>query len=314
MQSPAAPMTYQPALDGLRAIAAVAVVGRHSGGLVGGFLGVDLFFVLSGYLITRSLAERPELVGFYVGRLRRLVPALTLMLIGYLLVFPWLVPDHPHVRDTALAYFYLSDYGFAFWGVPVFLQHTWTLSVEEHFYLLWPLLFLRVRPSVGFLMALYAIATAWRWVQPDWYEAYYRFDTRASGLLLGCLLAHLPRLRLPAWPALVLLVLAFVFLDRNGPYTQGIGLSLVELVAAWAIVGAHPAWLGWAPLAYLGKLSYGIYLWHYPIARVLRDADEPWQVVAGVTVVASIVLAAISYHTVEAAFRHRAPAREAEPA
>ena len=112
-----------------------------------GYFGVDLFFVLSGFLITRLLVDeidstgRIDLLRFYLRRLLRLTPALLLMLTAYLLIAPSLWPQldlMSHVRDAALVAFYLSDYSQAFWHNPKVLIHTWSLSVEEHFYLIWP--------------------------------------------------------------------------------------------------------------------------------------------------------------------------------
>lgn len=302
-------MRYLPELDGLRALAVLAVVAFHARvpGFGGGFIGVDLFFVLSGCLITRVLVENPDLGRFYWRRAKRLVPPLAFMLATYLLAYPLIRPDHPHVRDAGLAFFYLSDYSVAFLETPLYLRHTWSLAVEEHFYLLWPLVFLRWRPSVRVLLVAYIVATAWRWGWPGFDEAYHRFDTRMSGLILGCLLAGIKPRAFPAWPGLLILAAACVSFRWADPSVQGLGSVAVELAAAMAILGTPPAWLGSRPLVYVGKLSYGIYLWHYPIARVFRDAGELWQITLAISITGSVVMAAISYHLIEvwARPRHR---------
>src|SRR3546814_6270958 len=144
-------MPFFPALDGLRAVAVLAVMVFHAmtGFATGGFLGVDVFFVLSGYLITCLLlvehhgAGRIAISAFYLRRALRLYPALLLMLAVYLLAAPWLFPEasvSSHARDALLAGTYLSDYSYAFFKEPFYLKHTWSLAAEEHFYLLWPLL------------------------------------------------------------------------------------------------------------------------------------------------------------------------------
>jgi peptidoglycan/LPS O-acetylase OafA/YrhL len=294
-------MQYIPGLDGLRTLAVLAVVCCHSGAgwARGGFIGVDVFFVLSGYLITRLLAEtQPTLRQFYIRRLRRLTPPLAVMLAVYLTVFYVVVPNYPHYIEAGLSILYLSDYAKTFWAMPDYLGHTWSLAVEEHFYLLWPLVFYRFRPSVKALAWGFVAATVWRLQAHGWDAFYTRFDMRLSGLVLGCLLAHFPRQKFPAWPALVALAFVAFYLPWKGEYAQGPGITTVEIAAAFAIMGEHPAWLESRVMTYLGKLSYGIYLWHYPIARLLDG--QSWQLVLSVTLVASIALAALSYHTIEA--------------
>lgn len=301
-------MEYKPHLDGLRALAVLAVVAFHARvpGFPGGYVGVDLFFVLSGYLITQVLASNPDLPRFYIRRAKRLIPPLALLLIAYLLIFPVVRPGQPHVRDSLIAFFYLSDYFVAFWNKPEYLRHTWSLAVEEHFYLLWPLVMLKLRPSIKALLIAYIAATAWRWGWDGWHEAYSRFDTRLSGLLLGCILAGLTIKRtFPAWPGLVVLAVATFAYRWEMPWVQGAGFMIVELAAAIAIIGTPPAWLSTQPLVYLGKLSYGIYLWHYPITKLCRESGADWLVVLLTSLALSILLAAASYHLVEIHFRHR---------
>lgn len=131
----------KPELDGLRAIAISLVMLFHSRCFIvpGAFAGVDIFFVLSGFLITRlllaeqSCGGRIDIGSFYIRRITRLTPALLLMLSVYVLLAPMLWPSADHLFQAGLAFFYASDYARAFWGVPQYLTHTWSLSVEEHF-------------------------------------------------------------------------------------------------------------------------------------------------------------------------------------
>src|SRR5487761_2131823 len=153
-------LRYNQALDGLRAVAIGLVAADHCWvpGFDSGYFGVDVFFVLSGFLITQLLVDEYDSQGqidlgkFYLRRLLRLTPPLAILLAVYLAVAPTLWPHYglwPHIRDAALAGLYLADYGRAFWSQPTLLEHTWSLSVEEHFYLLWPfavLLLGRVEP------------------------------------------------------------------------------------------------------------------------------------------------------------------------
>jgi peptidoglycan/LPS O-acetylase OafA/YrhL len=307
-------IVYRPELDGLRALSVLAVVGLHSQveWMRGGAIGVDVFFVLSGYLITRVLAEnQPSMMSFYTRRAQRLIPALAFMLAAYLLIMPVIRPGLPHLRDAALAFFYLSDYSYAFWKAPHYLAHTWSLSVEEHFYLLWPLIFLRWQPSVKALLFAYLAATLWRYVQTEWHPAYFRFDTRMSGLILGCLLAKVRRIDFHAWPGL--LVLAVIVYAISYPPDMHLFKeyrTFAELSAGLAIMGRQPQWLSSAPLVMVGKLSYGIYLWHYPITLLLRENNFDQHANLAITVAASVTMAAVSYTTVEAYWRSSPRRRE----
>jgi peptidoglycan/LPS O-acetylase OafA/YrhL len=210
-------MPYLGGLDGLRAIAVMAVLLYHGelSWIPGGFLGVEIFFVISGYLITALLlAEhrdtgRIDLKGFWIRRARRLLPALFLLLVVTVAVAVVFLPDEvASLRgDVVAAFAYVSNWGFIFAeksyfeavGRPSLVQHLWSLAVEEQFYLVWPLLFAggmrflgRRRLPVAVLAVALASATLmWVLYTPgsDPSRVYYGTDTRASGIFLGCLLA-----------------------------------------------------------------------------------------------------------------------------
>ena len=324
---------YNPALDGLRAVAIVLVVLSHAHAPLfdGAFYGVDLFFVLSGLLITTLLLQEQQRNGrvdywrFWRRRFWRLMPALMLFLLAYCIFAPLLWPELQDVyTDALVSLLYLADYGIAFFDSPNTLLHMWSLSVEEHFYLLWPpllmLLVRRTRPGQLWrpVLALLALGWVWRvlWVLlgQQFYEIFFRFDTRATGLLAGSLLAVL-QLEQPAWfqalrqrlTHFMWLVLAVPLLmaqawdDMNAMLW---GMTVVECATAVLLLavvqrnGAIYEMLSARVLVVLGKLSYGIYLWHYPVARYLRS-DLPWPAAVALTLLISTALAALSYYTVE---------------
>ncbi|WKD48615.1 acyltransferase family protein [Microbulbifer spongiae] len=305
MNEPVKLKSYFPHLDGLRAIAIAMVVLFHAGvpGFSGGFVGVDIFFVLSGYLVTRSLQREPKLLEFYKKRARRLMPALSLMLMVYLLVFYSIRPNYPHLRDAAIAFFYLSDYAAAYGDIPDYLKHTWSLSVEEQFYLIWPLLFLYLKPKLWHIIFAYVFFSAWRWVQNDWVVTYYSFDTRLSALLLGCALAHWKIKPLAtSWLPLILLGLCCFHYYSKDPFFQDWGVMIVEISSALTIIFLPPGWLLNRFLIYFGRISYGIYLWHYPAIRIAQEFNATWPVLLLVGAVIGIGGAMLSYHFLESRF------------
>lgn len=325
-------LRYNPALNGLRAIAAMLVIADHCRvpGLSGGYFGVDLFFVLSGYLITRLLAEEfsargsVDLPGFYLRRILRLTPPLMLMLAAYLALAPSLWPWYSlkaHVRDAALAGFYLSDYAHAYWLRPTMLLHTWSLAVEEHFYLIWPLavlLLARVpfRRRIAWLAGLYLLATAWRsieYLHLGWDIAYFSFDTRLSGLVLGALLAtglpHVGRVSQETADgagiiACVILATCLTMSSWGTPSAMVWMMTLVELAAAAILIAAsvESSWvsklLSTPPLVGIGLISYGLYLWHYPAAVFFRT-QLPWYQTWPLVLVFALTAATASYILVE---------------
>ena len=323
---------YNPALDGLRAVAIALVVADHCWipGFDGGYFGVDVFFVLSGFLITRLLVDEFEEQGqidlsrFYLRRLLRLAPPLVLMLAAYLAIAPVIWPNYglwSHIRDAALAGFYLSDYARAFWHHPAALQHTWSLSVEEHFYIIWPfavLLLARIEPRwrIAGLFGFYLLATAWRifeYESSGWTATYYRADTRMSGLICGALLAIcLPRMgkisEMTANAVGVLACSVFVLCLSLGfwraPSTLEWPANLAQLAAVGLLIAAsvQNSWvsrtLSAPPLVGIGIISYGIYLWHYPAAVFFREL-LPWYQTAPIVLIFAFIAATASYLTVE---------------
>lgn len=325
-------MKYTPALDGIRAIAVMLVMAFHAKTpwVSGGFLGVDVFFVLSGFLITSILqgeiaqTGRIDIRRFYVRRFARLAPPLGVCLVLYLIAAPHVWPDYyHHTRDALLAALYLSDYSRALWQMPDILRHTWSLSAEEHFYIVWPLALLLLRPlshrsALLVLLLLYAAGTWWRIQCLDlngWGQAYYRFDTRATGMLAGAATALAIRCSygaLLAWPAPILLAIAGYLITAALSWGDAtalqIGVSCTELATASTIAlilqqGAL-RWLGADWLTYIGRLSYGLYLYHFPIMLYLRKT-QGWEIALVAGSAAALILAAASYHSVEALVRRR---------
>ena len=323
---------YRPALDGIRAVAVLAVIAYHFGyyRAQGGFLGVDVFFVLSGYLITSLLlAEHARsgtinLVAFWYRRAKRLLPALFLMLA---VVALWIganaAPFELSTRrqDLFWTLLYGANWHFIASGQDYFAQyasaspvrHTWSLAIEEQFYLVWPVLIAgslwlgHRRPVVvaglciaGIVASTLAMALLYDPGDPS--RAYYGTDTRALELLLGALLAVLMRkysgLRLmtrvgrtaPAVTVAAGLVLlgSFTLLSDSDPlYYRGLALtlSLAAAVLVWGVETSPrslPARLiSLAPFAWIGKISYGLYLWHWPVILAITSTWGPFGLLPG---------------------------------
>jgi peptidoglycan/LPS O-acetylase OafA/YrhL len=313
-------MKYNPALDGIRALAVLAVVAFHARvpGSSLGQLGVDVFFVLSGYLITSILAAQHRnggirLGAFYLRRARRLYPALCVLVAAYCIVgLAYGLPNT--LGDSGIALFYLSDYAAAFWHRPEYLLHTWSLAIEEHFYLLWPLALmglLRLRKPFAWILGLAVIATLWRWLGPGYdFQNAYRFDMRLSGLLLGSALAVMPPFRIRwGWVFGVAVVVLYLFRFER---LLGSTLTLAEIASAALVMLAVAGRLSFLnPLAYLGRISYGLYLFHFPIVSYLRAQGYSWEWMLLGTLATAVPLAMLSFHTIEAWCRS-APAKRVE--
>jgi len=347
---------YRPALDGLRALAVVAVIGYHLGyrWLRGGFIGVDLFFVLSGYLITSLLlAERHrsghiDLPRFWLRRAKRLLPALLLVVLAVAYwEFMHASPFERQIRrpDLLWTLFYGSNWHFIQSGQDYFAQladaspvrHTWSLAIEEQFYLVWPVLVAvilanrRVRSGrlavicgAGLLASFGAMVLLYAPGDPS--RTYYGTDTRIYQPLAGALLAVFatrPRFRqrervakYVAAIGLVLIGIVVVFLsDRAPAYWHGFSL-LLTVIAAGVIWGLEVAPAGWAatllslkPLRWTGQVSYGLYLWHWPIILAVGSSVSVLQMLPGSTglnltrLVATFGVATASFYLVEQPFR-----------
>jgi peptidoglycan/LPS O-acetylase OafA/YrhL len=359
---------YVPALDGIRAFAVASVVLFHAGvaGLGGGFLGVDTFFVLSGFLITSLLlAERMrdgriKLTTFWVRRARRLLPALLAMLFATVVAGHFLLDSDALglLRgDAAAALGYVANWRMIFRGTgyvaataaPSPLQHTWSLGIEEQFYLLWPLL-------IAGLLA-WRVARRTRWVllaccaagavasmllgahfyDPDSISrAYYGTDTRAQALLVGAGLAAIlaPTVNAPAGRhrkasrhvalGLLGLIGAATTLwlwhvasdDARWLYEGGLTVAALATATVIAVVVVDPRspvtrFLAAAPLVGLGRISYGVYLWHWPLfSYVTSDVTglSRWPLLA-VRLLGTLIVAILSYHLIEQPIRRGALVR-----
>ncbi len=315
-------LTYQPALDGLRAIAVIAVLIYHDhkipgsdGGLTGGFLGVEVFFVLSGYLITSLLLNEIVATGrvafgtFFARRLRRLTPALIVMLLGIALYTATLAEswNRSRIRSDAIATLLNSQNWHLILGhfrSGSILNHTWSLSIEEQWYFLWPLALTglmlitthglrRVAIIVSSIALGSATMNAFLISRPNTtnLRMYYGTDTRSLGLLLGAAFAIWVSYfggRLPLSDAItrflgsagLLIVGGMMVLMQDSDTLLFQGGLLVFGLAVVAIINAtlhsSPTYIGRAlsakPLRSIGIVSYGLYLYHWPLYFVLTPA------------------------------------------
>ena len=336
-------MRYRPDLDGVRAVAVLAVFAAHSGypWTGGGWMGVDVFFVLSGYLITTLLvgeyrrAGRIRLGHFYLRRVLRLYPALVLMLVISAVFYRDLGDEGTFVgylRAVAVSVAYVEDLVFGLAGHPSGgFGHTWSLGVEEQFYLLWPplvaVLLARGRDPFRWAcagtvlsFAILALQTA---PSPDGVPAtYYLPWTRFAPILAGCALAFaLDRRRVPA-----------LLTRRDTGFAVVVGLGCLVLVADRAprfpnIVWESPAValltvalvanldvgpsllrrsLGARPLAMLGRRSYGFYLYYEPVIIVVSaHSHYSRSVTVPAELILTLALCAASYQCVELPFLRR---------
>lgn len=329
------PGGYQPQLDGVRAIAVLAIIVFHArtSWLPGGFIGVDVFFVLSGFLITRILQREMATKGsisfkdFYIRRALRLFPALAVAC-AIIAILNWILVTLPERSATLVgtigALTYSSTWLMAFNVVDLGdMVPTWSLAVEEHFYVIWPvlaLLVLRGPRRLPAMLILTSVAAAYTFIIPavfGWNEgrSYYAPDTRAVQLLIGCLVAVVLQeinVRIPAiWalgacvPLVAFAVVPGVFPDLF--YARG-GSVLVALAAGFIVAHAATSGKSWtsrvlatAPMVWVGQRSYGIYLWNLPIISLMAFTGSGVAAILG-KLLLCFLIPALSYRYIEQPF------------
>lgn len=342
-------MRYRPEIDGLRAVAVIAVVIYHAelqlfGGtvLTGGFVGVDVFFVISGYLISTLIYEELDrngtlsLRGFYERRARRILPALLTVSLAslpfaWMLLLPTSLSEFAHSIVAALLFyanflffFSTSEYG-AEWSLLKPLLHTWSLSVEEQFYLFFPLLAVAlhrfknqgetVLKLLAFLSLGFAIFAAHRYVNLN----FYLLPSRIWELLAGVLVAHGLRRGPPVVPwahfklanlgLFLIIVPAFLFsqstLHPSYPTILPVFGTVLLILFARPDEGIGRV-LASRPFVAVGLISYSLYLWHYPAFAFLRLwQGEPSNTAFAAVIGMCLVLSWLTYLFVEQPFRNR---------
>ena len=331
---------YRPEVDGLRAVSVLGVVLYHAGlGFPGGYVGVDVFFVISGFLIT-SIIHRGILAGtfslkdFWSRRIRRILPAVTACVLVVLAAGAYVLEPvaYEDLAGAAAAQALMSSNVYFWWTTDYFaesadfqpLLHTWSLAVEEQFYLFFPFALVAVmrwaRRWVGVLLAVAAVlsfAACLFGTQSYASATFFLLPTRAWELLLGALLAvHRERIRLPRAVSelagaggLAAIAVAFFVLDKATPF-PGTAALLPVLGAAAFLVGtqAGPTFAGrllsLRPLVFVGLISYSLYLWHWPVFAFSKHMFvERSTAHLLVLIVLSFVLAVASWRLVETPFR-----------
>jgi peptidoglycan/LPS O-acetylase OafA/YrhL len=357
-------------LDGIRAVAVALVLADHGGipGMSGGFLGVDVFFVLSGFLITSLLLEEFRTTGricladFWIRRARRLLPALIVMVLAVVAVRQLFSPESvASLRDDAVAaFFWMANWAFvgqhtdyfAQGAPPSPLQHTWSLAVEEQYYVIWPLLVIAVaaafwaqhRFAVFVLAVVGVVASAAAVIVAtsdagvsELSRVYFGTDTRAQALLVGAAAAallvrdwsvlndggSLIRTRRGHIVAQILPFVGLAVLGAAAHYATGSvsdfrnGMLIIVAIASVLIIapvameqdGPVARVLAWRPLVWLGAISYGVYLWHWPMFLVLngeRTGLTGWSLFA-LRCAVTVAVSAASWWLLEQPIRNWRP-------
>lgn len=335
---------YRADIDGLRGIAVLLVVLFHAFpyAVPGGFVGVDIFFVISGFLISTIIIQglerqRFSFIDFYVRRVRRIYPALILVLAASL-IFGWF--ELFSEEYEALGKHVAGGAGFIAnilsWNEAGYfdkrqdlkpLLHLWSLGVEEQYYLIWPILLVvlwrwtRALPIVIALLLLVSLALNVSLVGPSPDSTFYLLPTRFWELLLGSLLAYvglrwsspIPHQKLlseiAAGIGLLLLACSVVFIDRTKHFPGWWALlpcgGAALLIAAGPRTLVNRMTLSTKSLVLVGLISYPLYLWHWPLLAFSRilSASEPSRIIKGTLILASVLLAWLTYRLVERPIR-----------
>ncbi|HXW36155.1 MAG TPA: acyltransferase family protein [Acidimicrobiales bacterium] len=372
-------LSYMPALDGIRGVGMLGIMGVHAGVWLtgGGFFLLDSFFALSGFLITSLLVVEWRKRGtirlrqFWARRARRLLPALFLMLLGASFIFGVLVPrgTYPGFRGDALAsLFYVANWHFIFNSSNYFVQtgltspliHMWSLAVEEQFYLVWPLVFLAVMRFWRSLWALLAVCVigalasaiemALLYKPGNTTRLYFGTDTHAQSVLVGAALAvglaiwserrsragdpeagangELPSttdwhvesrrgrrlLTVIGVVGVVVSGLMYATLNSTDSFSYRGGFLIASLAASAVLLSVSCVPLGpvsrtfsFAVFTYIGRISYGMYLWHFPLFTYINHARTGltgWALF-GVRFVITLAIATASFYLVERPIRMR---------
>jgi peptidoglycan/LPS O-acetylase OafA/YrhL len=340
----AKPMKYRREIDGLRALAVVPVILFHAGfrAFSGGYVGVDIFFVISGYLITSLILTEQRagtftIVNFYERRARRILPALFIVLLACLPVaWLWLYPRELEMFSHSLTAVSTFSSNLYFWKTSSYfdtsselkpLLHTWSLAVEEQYYLVFPVFLILTKKLdkrwilviLGAIAALSLLAAQWGTVNAPTFS-FYVLPTRAWELLIGVFIAFYFERAKPVkhgrvlgecggFAGLLLIAYAVSFFDAQTP-SPGLFTLLPTLGAGLIILFATPQTvagrlLGNKVLVGVGLISYSAYLWHNPLfafARLLSP-DQPRILCFALLSAVSLVLAFLSWKFVETPFR-----------
>jgi peptidoglycan/LPS O-acetylase OafA/YrhL len=345
---------HLPGLDGLRALAVIGVLAFHDNRLSGGFLGVDLFFAVSGFLITTLLIDELQrtntidLIGFWGRRLRRLLPAVMVLLVVVVIFFrlfadtgQWIIARN----DAPWAQFYVANWhqiysGAGYWdafAAPSAFEHLWSLAIEEQFYVVWPLLVIgawrigRTRAlgaltGIGIIASFVAMLTIYDGGDPT--RVYMGTDTRVFSLLCGAFVAlpairhaitaGMQKFRSAASGLTVALIVAIGFmwfnvdgqsqwLFRGGLFAHSIASAVIAVLIASSSSKLSVIFT-WRPLAYIGRLSYALYLWHWPVFIFCTTdrLDIDGLTLTAIRMAITLALSIASYLLVEQPIRHRA--------
>jgi len=349
----AATRPHLPGLDGLRALAVIGVLAFHDNRLQGGFLGVDLFFALSGFLITTLLIDElqrtntVDLIGFWGRRLRRLLPAVMVLLVVVVVFFrlfadtgQWIIAR----KDVVWSQFYLANWhqvysGSGYWDAfasPSAFEHLWSLAIEEQFYLVWPIFVivawrigrargLAVLAGIGIVASFITMLAIYNGGDPT--RVYMGTDTRSFSLLCGAFVS-LPAIRkfittgiqkfrtiASGFTSVLILVIGFMWITvdgqsqwlfRGGLFAHSIAsASLAVLIASSS--SKFSVVFSWRPLADIGRLSYALYLWHWPVFIFCTSErlNVDGLALTAIRLTITFALSTASYFLIEQPIRHK---------
>ncbi|UOF16498.1 acyltransferase [Lysobacter capsici] len=339
-------INYRPEIDGLRALAIIGVVFYHAGvrPIASGFVGVDVFFAISGYLITSLILRerldtgRVDLMGFYARRVRRLLPILIVVCVVTVLLSVWFVPGYSDKSAVAFsaassfvfaANFYFQHVSGGYFDADAAtmpLLHLWSLGVEEQFYLVWPIFLILVTKTkrshmvaATFLLATTSIGFAEYLIREESDSAFFQMLPRLWELAAGGLIAMLPsrpsRGALAAVYVGAAIIIAAMCELLPTTHFPGMGAAGAVLGAALILWGVHGQgnlggvgyFLRWRPMVMIGRISYSLYLWHWPLLAVAKanKIGSLHSVDLFGLVVLALILSIASYRWIEQPWRQR---------